>query len=105
MSRSGAIRECAMIPGWKDEMESEYMVFLQKAGVASPREFAAGLGISECCAVYWLTEMAREGRIRILGVELVKDGEMPCEEASFLACERKGTCPVLREPGARAQPV
>jgi hypothetical protein len=94
-----------MIPGWKDEVEGEYLEFLRKTGAASPREFAVGLGISECCAVYWLTEMAREGRVRILGVELVKEGEVPCEEASFLACERKGTCPVLREPRTQAQPA
>ncbi len=91
-----------MIPGWKDEMEEEYLRFLGEAGAASPREFATRLGISECCAVYWLTEMAREGRVRILGVELVKQGEPPCEAVSFLTCERKASCPVRTASGAPA---
>jgi hypothetical protein len=90
-----------MIPGWKDELEHEYLEFLGKTGPAAPRALAAHLGISECCAVYWLTEMAREGRIRILGVELVKPGEVPCEESSLLACQRKERCPALTgTPGA-----
>ncbi len=91
-----------MIPGWKDEMEEEYLRFLGEAGAASPREFATRLGISECCAVYWLTEMAREGRVRILGVELVKTGESPCEAASFLACQRKASCPARPTTGVTA---
>jgi len=84
-----------MIPGWKDEMEGEYLQCLREAGKASPREIAVRLGISECCAVYWLTEMAREGRLRILGVELVEEGRPPCADASLATCQRKATCPAL----------
>ncbi len=66
-----------MIPGWKDEIEGEYLQVLQESPGASPSEIATRLGVSEGSAVYWLTEMAREGRVRIRAIELVQDGQVP----------------------------
>jgi hypothetical protein len=84
-----------MIPGWKEEFEGEYLQILREIPKASPSDFSLRLDVSECCAIYWLTELAKEGRVRILAVELVKDGEVPCEQQSFLTCQRKATCPAL----------
>jgi len=83
-----------MIPGWREELEEEYLRLVREASVASPGDVAARIGVSECCAVYWLTELARGGRIRILAVEPVKDGDVPCDQQSFLTCQRRVTCPV-----------
>ncbi len=82
-----------MIPGWKSEIENEYLQVLRESPQASPADFAARLGESECCAIYWLTQLAKEGRIRILAVELVKDHEVACAPRSFANCERKASCP------------
>ncbi len=84
-----------MIPGWKEEFEAEYLKVLQDVPQATPREFAQRLDISECCAVYWLSELAREGKVRIVAVELVKEGEMPCDIRSIAKCQRKATCPAV----------
>ena len=92
-----------MIPGWKDELEGEYVSFLKTRGKATPSEVAARLGISECCAVYWLTDLAREGRVRILGVELVEQGGTPCDAVTALACQRKDFCPALTSPTSLKQ--
>jgi hypothetical protein len=86
-----------MITGWKEEMEAEYLKVLGDRPGASPGELADRLGISECCAVYWLTELAREGRLRILGVELVPPGSLPCEPQSAARCQRQATCPAAVE--------
>ncbi len=92
-----------MIPGWKDELEGEYVAFLKTRGKATPSEVASRLGISECCAVYWLTDMAREGRVRILGVELVEQGGTPCDAETARACQRKSFCPALNSPAPLEQ--
>jgi hypothetical protein len=92
-----------MIPGWKDEIEGEYVAFLKTRGKATPGEVASRLGISECCAVYWLTDLAREGRVRILGVELVEQGGTPCDAETALACQRKSFCPALNSPAPLEQ--
>ena len=65
-----------MIPGWKEEIEGEYMAFLRECRKATPADVAARVGVSECCAIYWLTNLAREGCVRILAVELVEDGQV-----------------------------
>jgi hypothetical protein len=82
-----------MIPGWDKDTKDEYLQILQEIGSAVPRDFAMRLGVSECCAVYWLTELARQGRLRITGVEAVKEGDVPCAPESFVSCQRKVTCP------------
>lgn len=60
-----------MIPGWKEEVETEYLEILREKCMATPADVAARLGVSERWAVYWLTELARDGHVRILGVEPV----------------------------------
>jgi hypothetical protein len=83
-----------MIPGWKDELEGEYIRFLRDRGTITPADFASRFDLSECCAIYWLTELAKEGRIRIPSVEFVEEGETPCGPLSALSCRRKAYCPV-----------
>jgi hypothetical protein len=83
-----------MISGWKNEIQQDYLGFLRARGRVSPSELAAHLNVSECCAVYWLTDLAREGKLRILSVELVEDGTLPCAPESELTCQRKASCPV-----------
>ncbi len=84
-----------MIPGWKEEIEGEYLQILRESPTASPRDFASRLGVSECCAIYWLTQLARDGRVRIRAVEVVEKGEVPCDQQTFVTCQRKDSCPVL----------
>ena len=50
-------------------MEREYLNVLRSRGSATPNELATALGVSEGCAVFWLTELAREGLVRITGIE------------------------------------
>ena len=83
-----------MIPGWKEEIEGEYLTFLRELPKATPADVAARFGVSECCAVYWLTDMAREGKLRILAFEFVEAGETPCDPRSAKSCQRKAFCPV-----------
>ena len=92
-----------MIPGWKEEIETEYLGFLMEQRRATPAEVAARLGVSEGWAVYWLTELAREGRVRILGVEPVGDRETQVEGEPLQRSDLRGSRPapnpdrVLRE--------
>lgn len=83
-----------MIPGWKEELEGEYIQFLRERRTSTPADFALRFDLSECCAIFWLTELAKEGRIRIPVVEFVDDGEPPCGPSSALSCQRKTYCPV-----------
>ena len=84
-----------MIPGWTEEVVGEYVEVLKSQGKVTPAMVAARLGISECCAVYWLTDLARDGRVRILGLELGEQGGTPCDAETALACQRKAFCPAL----------
>ncbi len=59
-----------MIPGWQAEIKQEYLRVVQTLGSGAPSAVAAQLGVSEPTAVFWLTELAREGSLRIVGVEL-----------------------------------
>ena len=65
-----------MIPGWKEEYEEEYLQILRQIPKASPGDCAVRLAVSERSSIYWLTELAKEGKVRILAVELVKEGEV-----------------------------
>jgi len=87
-----------MIPGWKEEIEGEYLEFLRKHQKLTPAEFAARFDVSECCAIYWLTELARGGRVRISAVEFLEAGETPCDPLNSLSCPRKAFCPVEEAP-------
>lgn len=64
-----------MIPGWDDEIEKEYLDVLMQERRAAPADVAARLGVSESWAVFWLTRLARDGRVRILEVEAVEEKE------------------------------
>ena len=64
-----------MIPGWDDEIEKEYLEVLMQERRATPADVAARLGVSESWAVLWLTRLARDGRVRILEVEVVEQEE------------------------------
>jgi hypothetical protein len=86
-----------MIPGWEAETTGAYLRVLQTMNQATPRELATRLGVSECCAVYWLGELARQGRIRITGVEIVGEGSLPCAPESAQTCQRKATCPAAAD--------
>ena len=92
-----------MIPGWREEIVGDYVEVLKSQGKVTPAMVAARLGISECCAVYWLTDLARDGRVRILGVELVEQGGTPCDAETALACQRKAFCPALTDPAPFTQ--
>jgi hypothetical protein len=83
-----------MIPGWKEEIGGEYLEFLRRQQRLTPADFAARFDVSECCAVYWLTELARQGRVRIPAVEFLEEGEAPCGPLNSLSCRRKAFCPV-----------
>ena len=83
-----------MIPGWKNEIEAEYLKFLMEKRKATPSEVAAGLGISESWAVYWLTELARDGRVRILGVGPVEEGESQLDEQPPQRPQRRASRPL-----------
>jgi Mn-dependent DtxR family transcriptional regulator len=63
-----------MIPGWKDEILATYLEILREQPHARPTDVAARLGVTEDCAIYWLTDLARQGRIRIGSVDLVDGG-------------------------------
>jgi hypothetical protein len=93
-----------MIPGWKEEIEGEYLEFLRKHQKLTPADFAARFDVSECCAIYWLTELAEGGRIRISAVEVLEAGETPCGLLNSLSCRRNAFCPVeevANVPGER----
>ena len=83
-----------MIPVWIEELESEYLGFLRNHQRLTPADYAAHFDVSECCAVYWLTELARQGRVRIPAVEFLEEGETPCGLLNSLSCRRKAFCPV-----------
>lgn len=69
-----------MIPGWKEDILSAYLGILRQHPGATPAEVAAHLGVSEDCAIYWLTDLARDGRIRIGAMELVENGAPLAEQ-------------------------
>jgi len=66
-----------MISGWKDEIEKDYLGYLRKHPRVSPDEMAAHLKTSECSVVFWLTNLARDGKVRILAVEIVEGRRPP----------------------------
>jgi hypothetical protein len=68
-----------VIPGWKEDILSAYLCILRQYPGATPAEVAAHLRVSEGCAIYWLTDLARDGRIRIGSVELVENGASQAE--------------------------
>jgi len=59
-----------MIPGWLDAIEAEVVASLGPRGSASARELADSLGVSEACALGYITLLASAGRLRIDAVAL-----------------------------------
>jgi hypothetical protein len=94
-----------MIPGWKDEIEGEYLAVLRRHPKATPAELATYLGVQECCVIYWLTDMARNGRIRIVGFELVQEDGLACGRDAPTTCQRTAHCPAEQAAGAGAEPL
>ncbi len=58
-----------MIPGWKNQIKEEYLRALRDRRALNPHDVADQLGVSDRTAVFWLTELARDGQIRIVGIE------------------------------------
>lgn len=65
-----------MIHGWKEEIQRDYLSFLRGRPHVTPAELAAHLNLSESWVIYWLTDLVREGKVRITGVELVEEGSL-----------------------------
>ncbi len=80
------------------DIGAECLRIMREVGRASPRTVARRLGVSECCVVYWLTELARQGRIRIVAVEPLAPGQMPCALESQVSCDVKAVCPIEPPP-------
>jgi hypothetical protein len=62
-----------MIPGWKEDIGGPFLDFVRQNRNATPSEVAARFKISESSAVYWLTDLIRDGRLRFTGLEVVED--------------------------------
>ncbi len=52
-----------MIPGGKNEIGREYLQALRGQGSVTPHEVVARLGVSDNCAVFWLTMLVREQKL------------------------------------------
>jgi len=83
-----------MIPGWKEAIERDYLEVLRQHRQASPPELAARLKVSERSVVYWLTALARDGKVRILAVAPAEEGGLPCAPSSPSTCQREVFYPV-----------
>ena len=79
-----------MISGWKEEIQRDYLSFLRGRPHVTPAELAAHLNLSESWVIYWLTDMAREGKVRITGVQLVEEGSLDSSNVAG----RNRNCPV-----------
>ncbi len=71
-----------MISGWKEEIQQDYLGFLRGHPHVTPAEVAAHLNLSESWVIYWLTDLVREGKVRITGVELVEEGGLDSSKAA-----------------------
>ncbi len=90
-----------MISGWKEEIQRDYLTFLQGHPKATPSELATHLNRSEGCTIYCLTDLAREGKLRITGVELVEEDTASFEPQTVLTPQRAAVFPV---PGPAPTP-
>jgi hypothetical protein len=84
----------AMIPGWKEEIHGEYLQLLRDCPTASPAEVAARLGVSERCATYWLTDLAKDGRVRIVALELAEAPLSALEPPALPRSHRRSVSPL-----------
>ena len=53
-------------------IQQELLTLLRDHPKATPEELAVCLGVPEREAIYWLTALAREGLVRILGLEVAE---------------------------------
>jgi DNA-binding Lrp family transcriptional regulator len=56
---------------WWDDIDAEILDCLKEHGSATVKEISEELGVSEGAATAFLAMLAREGRVRIVQVELV----------------------------------
>ncbi len=66
-----------MIPGWLDAIEAEVTACLEPHGSLSACQLAHSLGVSEACALGYITLLAGAGRVRIDAVSLPREGGPP----------------------------
>jgi hypothetical protein len=59
-----------MVPGWVDAINAEVYGAMPRHGTLTPGELAKALGVSEACAVRYITLLADAGRLRIEAVAL-----------------------------------
>jgi hypothetical protein len=83
-----------MISGWKEEIQRDYLTFLREHPKATPSELATHLNLSEGFAIYWLTDLAREGKVWVTGVELVEEDTASFEPQIALTPQRTAVFPV-----------
>ena len=70
------------MPGWDTETKGQLLEAVQAMGPASPRDIAVRLRMSERSAVYWLTELVRDGQVRITGIEIPPGEDGPGRSAA-----------------------
>jgi hypothetical protein len=85
-----------MIPGWKEDIGGPFLDFVRQNRSVTPSEVAERFKISESSAVYWLTDLVRDGRLRFTGLEVVEEDEL--EEARQNPQPVRGSQPRLLHP-------
>jgi len=61
----------ALFEDWVQEVESAVLAFVQQQATTNPADIAAHLKISESSAIFFISKLAREGKLKIGGVEAV----------------------------------
>lgn len=64
----------AVIEGWMEEIERKVLTCLQGGRVMTPTEIAEKLRTSESEVVFYITLLARDGKIDITGVKACSQG-------------------------------
>ena len=79
---AGAVKESASLASfatpevrglfeeWVKAVEEEITEFLKEKGTGNPSDIAAKLKLTEESALYFIGKMAREGKLKIIGVTL-----------------------------------
>jgi hypothetical protein len=84
-----------MVPGWLDEIEREVVSCLGGGGL-HPHDLAGRLGVSERCAIGYITMLALAGRLVIELVALPPAGRNEGPPSSSVASPRPAAEPVER---------
>ena len=61
----------ALFEEWATEVENEVLSLIERNNQVSPTEIAQELKISEDSALYFISKLIREKKIKILGVQVV----------------------------------